>query len=109
MEEAGGEAGAVEGRPEPVAGTAEVLLDGGRVETGIDAAEEDVEIRRNDIRQRFARGGGDLVRYRFQKFRARPPMYFFDFPSALRVSRRYGEFSARASSRPRSSLMSTGR
>ena len=110
VEEVRGEPRTVQGGPEAVAGTAEVLLDGGGVEAGVDAAEEDVEVRRDDIGQRFARGGGDLGgRGPAQKFSARPPMYFFDWPAVVRVSTRYGEFSARASSRPRSSLMSIGR
>ena len=108
-EEAGREAGAVEGGPEAVAGAAEVLLDGGGVEAGVDAAEEDAQVRGDDVGQRRVGGRGE-VRFRgLQKFNARPPMYFLDRPSGVSESMRYGEFSARASSSPRSSLMSTGR
>src|SRR5687768_11435277 len=95
--------------PEAVAGSSEMLLDRGGVETGIDAAEENVEIRRDDVGQRGVRGRSEIGLGRSQKFKARPPMYFFDRPSGVSESMRYGEFSARASSSPRSSLMSTGR
>ena len=112
MEEPRRESGAMERRPEAIAGTAEVLLHGRGVETGIDAAEEDVEMRRDDVRQGLARGGGEFAlasRSQNQKLSARPPMYFFERPSGVSVSIRYGEFSARASSSPSSSLMSIGR
>src|SRR5437868_8256280 len=43
-QETRGEAAAVEGGPEAVAGAAEVVADGGSVETGVDASEEDDEV-----------------------------------------------------------------
>ncbi len=114
-EEARREAGAMERGPEAVAGSSEMLLDGSGVEAGIDAAEEDVEVRRDDVGKGRVRGCskiglGGLQKFRaFQKFSARPPMYFFERPSGVSESMRYGEFSARASSSPRSNLMSIGR
>jgi len=95
--------------PEAVAGSSEMWLDGGGVEAGIDAAEEDVEIRRDDVGQRRIGSCGEIGFRGFQKLNARPPMYFFDRPSGVSESMRYGEFSACASSSPRSSLMSIGR
>jgi len=80
--------------PEAVAGSSEMLLDGSGVEAGIDAAEEDVEIRRDDVGQRCVRGCREIEFGGFQKLNARPPMYFFDRPSGVSESMRYGEFSA---------------
>src|SRR5213075_172726 len=88
------EACAVKRRPEAIAGSREVMADLRAVETGIDAAEENVEVGRDDV--------GD------QKLTARPPMYFFVEPSGSFTSNRNGEFCACANSRPRSSLRSIG-
>jgi hypothetical protein len=97
-EEARREAGAMERGPEAVPGSSEMLLDGSGVEAGIDAAEEDVEVRRDDVGQRRVGGCGEVGACRFQnrfqkfrafqKFSARPPMYFFDRPSGVSESMR---------------------
>jgi hypothetical protein len=47
-------------RPEAIAGTSEVLLHGGGVEAGIDAAEKNVEMLRDDVGKRRVRGGGEI-------------------------------------------------
>src|SRR5258707_14750035 len=60
MEEPRREAGSVNRRPEAVTRPPEVLLDGGGVETGVDAAEEDVEIAGDDVRQRGTGSGGEI-------------------------------------------------
>lgn len=78
----------VERRPEAVAGAAEVLLDGGGIEAGIDAAEEDVEVQRDDVGKRRIGRGGDLLPGRFQKFSASPPMYLREAPSSANASMR---------------------
>ena len=49
-EEARGEAAAMEGGPEAVAGAAEVAADGGGVEAGVDAGKEDDEVFGDEIR-----------------------------------------------------------
>ncbi len=49
-EEARGEAAGVEGGPEAVAGATEVVADGGGVEAGVDASEEDDEVFGGKIR-----------------------------------------------------------
>src|SRR6266403_2260232 len=49
-EESRSEAAAVEGGPEAVAGAAEVAADGGGVEAGIDAGEENDEVFGDEIR-----------------------------------------------------------
>lgn len=103
------ESGAVNRRPEAIARPPEMTADRRGVEAGIDAAEEDVEIRRDDVRQGFAVRGGEIGFAGLQKFSANPPRYFFERPCGVSVSMRYGEFSARASSTPISSFRSTGR
>jgi hypothetical protein len=60
MEKARREAGLVNRRPEAITRASEMLLHRGRVEAGIDTAEEDVEIRRDDIRQRLSEGRRQL-------------------------------------------------
>jgi hypothetical protein len=95
--------------PEAIAGTSEVVADGGGVEARVDAAEEDIEIVRDDVANGFAAGGFEVFASRLQKLTANPPMYFRELPSGVNVSIRYGEFTACASSTPRSSLMSTGK
>src|SRR5262249_47704251 len=60
-----GEPGEVQGRPEAVAGPAEVVADGARIQAGVDAAEEHFEARREDVADLLAVGGGDLRRARF--------------------------------------------
>jgi hypothetical protein len=59
-EEARGEAACVEGGPEAVAGAAEVVADGGGVEAGIDADEEDDEVFGGKIRDDPVVRGEDL-------------------------------------------------
>jgi hypothetical protein len=61
MEEPRREAGAMQHRPEAIARPAEVLLHRRRVQAGIDPAEEDFQIGRDDVRQRLAGGGEDLL------------------------------------------------
>jgi len=56
----------VQRRPEAIAGTAEVMSDRGRVEAGIDAAEEDVEAGRDDVRDRLSMCCCNLFACRFQ-------------------------------------------
>ena len=65
MEEAWGEAAAVEGGPEAVAGAAEVAADGGRVEAGVDAGEEDDEVFGDEIRDLLVARGEELGFGRF--------------------------------------------
>ena len=78
----------MERRPEAVPRPAEMAADGGRVETGIDSAEKDVEVRCDDIRQGLAVRGGEVGFRRLQKFRANPPRYFLDRPCDVSVSMR---------------------
>ena len=59
-EEARGEAAAVEGGPEAVAGAAEVAADGGGVEAGVDAGEEDDEVFGGEIRDELVVRGEEL-------------------------------------------------
>src|SRR6185436_9122061 len=59
-EAAGREAGSGEGGPEQVAGTGEVMADGGAVATGVDAAEEDVEVGTDHVRHTLSGGGFEL-------------------------------------------------
>ena len=59
-EEARGEAAAVEGGPEAVAGAAEVAADGGGVEAGVDAGEEDDEVFGDEIRDELVVRGEEL-------------------------------------------------
>jgi hypothetical protein len=59
MEETGGEARRVQRRPEPITGTGEVEARGGRVEAGVDAAEENPESRGEDVAQALAVRGGE--------------------------------------------------
>jgi hypothetical protein len=54
MEKPRREAGAMQRGPEAVARTRKVKPRGGRIETGVDAAEEDGEVRREDIAQPLA-------------------------------------------------------
>jgi hypothetical protein len=54
MEEARREARGMERRPEAVAGPGEVTAGGGRVQAGIDAAEEDFQPRGKDVAQALA-------------------------------------------------------
>ena len=48
-------------RPEAVAGAREMVASGGRVEAGIDAAEEDLQVRRDDVAQRLRASGLELL------------------------------------------------
>lgn len=59
-EEARGEAAGVEGGPEAVAGAAEVVADGGGVEAGVDAGEEDDEVFGDKIRDDRVACGEEL-------------------------------------------------
>jgi hypothetical protein len=59
-EEARGEAASVEGGPEAVAGAAEVMADGGGVEAGVDAGEEDDEVFGGKIRDDHVVRGEEL-------------------------------------------------
>jgi hypothetical protein len=59
-EEARGEAAGVEGGPEAVAGAAEVVADGGGVEAGVDAGEEDDEVFGGKIRDDHVVRGEEL-------------------------------------------------
>ena len=59
-EEARREAAAVEGGPEAVAGAAEVAADGGGVEAGVDAGEEDDEVFGDEIRDALVVRGEEL-------------------------------------------------
>src|SRR5215471_9882885 len=56
-----GEARAVQRRPEAVARTREVVANSGRVEAGIDAAEEDSQTRRDDVRDARVPRRGQLL------------------------------------------------
>src|SRR5207244_4393446 len=56
-EEAGCEAGAVKHRPEAIAGACEVAADGGGVEAGVDAGEDDVEVAAEDVVERLSGRG----------------------------------------------------
>ena len=58
--EARGDAAAVEGGPEAVARTAEVATDGGGVEPGVDAGEEDDEVFGGEIRDGLVVRGEEL-------------------------------------------------
>ena len=58
--EARSEAAAVKGGPESVAGAAEVSADGGGVEAGVDAGEEDDEVFGREVRDEFVMRGQDL-------------------------------------------------
>ena len=49
-----GESGGVQGRPEPVTGTGEMVAGGRRVKAGIDTAEEHLELGPDDIAQALA-------------------------------------------------------
>jgi hypothetical protein len=59
-EESRGEAAAVEGGPEAVAGSAEVAADGGGVEAGVDAGEENDEVFGDEIGNELIVRGEDL-------------------------------------------------
>ena len=59
-EEARGESAAVKGRPEAIAGAAEVAADGGGVEAGVDACEEDDEVFCRQIQDDLVARGEDL-------------------------------------------------
>jgi hypothetical protein len=54
MKKARGKARRVKRRPEPVAGAREVGSGGGGVKPGVDAAEENLEVRRDDVAQALA-------------------------------------------------------
>ena len=56
------EAAGEEGRPEAIAGPGEVMADRRRVEARIDAAEEDEQVRREDVGDGLAVSGGELGR-----------------------------------------------
>ncbi len=64
-EEARGEAAAIKGRPEAVAGAAEVAADGGGVESRVDAGEEDNEVFGCEIRDALVVRGEELGFGRF--------------------------------------------
>jgi hypothetical protein len=64
-EKARGEAAAVEGGPEAIAWAAEVAADGGRVEAGVDAGEEDDEVFGDKIRDELVVRGEKLGLGRF--------------------------------------------
>jgi hypothetical protein len=49
---------AVQGGPEAVAGAREVVAGRGRIQAGVDAAEEDLQARRDYILEAFVDGGG---------------------------------------------------
>ena len=55
-----GEARCLKCGPEPIARSGEVMSGGGRVEPGIDAAEEHIELRRDQVGHRAADRGRDL-------------------------------------------------
>ena len=59
-EEAWGESAAVKGGPEAIAGAAEVVADGGGVEAGVDAHEEDDEVFGREIRDELVARAEDL-------------------------------------------------
>ena len=59
-EKARGEAAGVEGGPEAVAGAAEVVANGGGVEAGVDAGEEDDEVLGDKIRDELVASGEEL-------------------------------------------------
>jgi hypothetical protein len=59
-EETRGESAAVQGGPEAIARAAEVAADGGGVEAGVDAHEEDDEVFGREIRDEFVARGEDL-------------------------------------------------
>jgi hypothetical protein len=59
-EEARGESAAVKGGPEAIARAAEVVADGGGVEAGVDAHEEDNEVFGREIRDALVACGKDL-------------------------------------------------
>jgi hypothetical protein len=59
-EETRGEAAGLKGRPEAVAGAAEVVADGGGVEPGVDACEEDDEVFCDKIRDDHVVRGEEL-------------------------------------------------
>ena len=59
-EEARGESAAVKSAPEAIARAAEVAADGGGVEAGVDAREEDDEVFGRDIRDVLVARGEDL-------------------------------------------------
>jgi hypothetical protein len=60
MEQSRRKACAVQGGPEAVAGTREVVAGGGRVQAGVDAAEENFQARRDYILEAFVDGGGEI-------------------------------------------------
>jgi hypothetical protein len=59
-EEARGESAAVKGGPEAIARAAEVAADGGGVEAGVDAGEEDDEVSFHEIRDALVARGEEL-------------------------------------------------
>src|SRR5688572_6176343 len=61
-EQSVGETRAVERGPEAVAGAGEVVADRAGIESGVDAAEEDLEPGGDDVREAGAGRGGELLR-----------------------------------------------
>src|SRR5207244_4508608 len=57
-----GEAGTVQRGPEPVAGAGEVVTGPGRVQAGVDAAEQHVQAGGDDVRDTAAGRGGEAGR-----------------------------------------------
>jgi hypothetical protein len=53
-------AGAVKRGPEAISGTREVVAGGGRIQAGVDAAEQDLQAGRDDVPQAFAGSRGKL-------------------------------------------------
>jgi hypothetical protein len=62
----------VEGGPEAIAGISEVVAHGSRVETGVDTAEENLQIGRDNVGYGFALRGLDLLTRRFVGFHRSP-------------------------------------
>jgi len=84
-EEARGEAAAVEGGPEAVAGAAEVAADGSGVEAGVDSGEEDDEIFGDEIGNELVVRGEELG---FGRFPGRGQCPIHKSPSLKTISGR---------------------
>ena len=69
LEPARRESGSVQGRPEPVAGPRKMVAGGGRVQAGIDAAEQDIESLCDHVTQCSTRRGPEIFRTRPAAFR----------------------------------------
>lgn len=54
VEQAAGEPGGMQRRPEAIARAREVMAGGGRVQPGVDAYEKDLQVRRNHVLQPLA-------------------------------------------------------